>query len=127
MNRSGIGIAALASAVLFLMAGCDQIGVGVTPIGEIQQQSAAFEGKDVTIRGISGQAIKIPLVDTKYYRLKDATGEMAILTNAAVPADGEEVIVRGRVENALIVDGRGMGMVVREQERKSAWMKTSSK
>ena len=127
MNRSVIGIGVLAAAAALWLAGCDQIGVGITPIGDIAQQSAAFEGKEVTIRGTSSQAIKIPLVDTKYYRLKDASGDIAILTNAAAPADGEELIVRGRVENALIVDGRGMGLIVREQERKSAWMKTSAK
>lgn len=127
MNHSRIGLGIVAGVAMLCVLGCDQAGIGVTPIGDIKNQSAAFEGKEVTLRGTSSQALKIPLVDTKYYRLKDATGEMAILTNATAPADGEEVIVRGLVENALIVDGRGMGMIVREKERKSAWLKSSSR
>jgi len=105
------------------LAGCDQFGLGLTAIGDIQSASASFEGKDVVVRGVARQAVKIPLVDTKIYRLKDDSGEIMVWSNAATPADGEELIVRGRVDNALILDGRGFGLALREQERKSVWFK----
>ncbi|OQA33691.1 MAG: hypothetical protein BWY57_01034 [Betaproteobacteria bacterium ADurb.Bin341] len=106
-----------------LLAGCDQFGLGLTSIGDIESASAAYEGKEVTVRGVSSQAVKIPFVGTRMYRLKDASGEIVVWSNAPTPPEGEELIVRGLVENALIVDGRGFGLALREQERKSVWFK----
>lgn len=114
---------AIMLAGLLLLAGCDQFGVGLTPVGDIKKASAGFEGKDVTVRGTASQAMKIPLIDARLYHLKDASGEIMVWTSAALPAEGEEVIVRGRVENAMILDGRGYGITFREQERKAVWIK----
>jgi hypothetical protein len=40
-----------------------------------------------------------------------------------MPPEGEEVIVRGRVENLIIFSGQNYGLVLKEIERKPAGMK----
>lgn len=99
---------------LFL-AGCGQ---SVLPIGDIAKTPAAFEGREVTLRGSASQMLKLPFADAKGYRLRDASGEIAVWTTAAMPADGEELLVRGRVESAMIVGGESFGLAVQEIERR---------
>lgn len=123
MKQGNRGLCTILCLLTLSLSGCDQFGVGLTPIGDIQSASTSFEGKDVVVRGVVRQAVKIPLVDTKIYRLKDDSGDIMVWSTATTPAEGEELIVRGRVDNALILDGRGFGLALREQERKSVWFK----
>lgn len=123
MKQGNRGLCTILCLLTLSLLGCDQFGVGLTPIGDIQKAGTSFEGKDVVVRGVVRQTVKIPLVDTKIYRLKDDSGDIMVWSTAATPAEGEELIVRGRVDNALILDGRGFGLALREQERKSVWFK----
>lgn len=103
-----------------LLVGC---GPEVLPIGEITKAPAAFEGREVKLRGTASQMLKLPFADAKGYRLRDASGEIAVWTAGAMPADGEELIVRGRVESAMILGGESFGLAVQEIERQPPGIK----
>lgn len=109
--------AVLAIGLSCALSGCDS-SLGVEKIGEITAQAASFEGREVKLRGTAGQLLKIPLTDAKGYRLKDATGEIVVWTSGDLPKEGEEVVVRGKVENLVIIAGQSYGLVVREVERR---------
>ena len=98
-----------------LLAGCGQ---GVSPIGDITQAPASFEGREVTVRGTASQVLKLPLTDAKSYRLKDATGEIAVWTTGTMPGEGEQLVVRGRIESAVILAGESYGLALKEIERR---------
>jgi hypothetical protein len=105
-------------ALCLALAGCDRLGIGVTPIGDITKDPAAFEGKDVTLRGEIAESNKIPLLNVTVYAIKDATGQIWVTTTLDRPAVGETVTVRGKIENAAILGGRGFGVTVAERERR---------
>lgn len=114
--------AALIFLVAAVLAGCDA-GAGAMPIGEITQNASTLEGREVKLRGTASQLVKLPFADTKGYKLKDATGEIVIWTSGTMPGEGEEVVVRGRVENIAIVSGQSLGLTLKEIERRPPGMR----
>jgi len=109
---------AFASLLLAAMlAGCDA-GSGASPIGDIAKNPNSFEGREVKIHGTASQMLKLPFADTKSYQLKDASGEIVVWTTAAMPADGEELVVRGKIENIAIISGQSLGLSLKETERR---------
>lgn len=111
--------AVLALCLSLSLPGCDT-SFGVTRIGDITAQAPSFEGKEVKLRGTASQLVKIPFTDAKGYTLKDASGEITVWTSGEMPKEGEEVVVRGRVENLVILAGQSFGLVVKEKERRPA-------
>lgn len=118
MSRTGI-ILAVAIALSVGLAGCER----AVKIGEVVQQAASFEGREVKLQGTTSQAIKIPLVEAKAYHLKDATGEVLVWAANDLPKEGEEVVVRGKVESVAIIAGQSFGLAVREIERRPPGVK----
>lgn len=111
---------ALAAALALGVGGCDWLGLGYTPVGDITRDPVAFEGKEVKLRGTAHPVLKLPFAEAKGFRLEDATGEVLVWTSGNLPKEGQEVALRGRVESALIVGGESFGLAVTEKERLSA-------
>ncbi len=106
----------LAVAGALLLAACDA-GQGALPIGEITKGGASFEGREVKIKGRTNQQITLPFTDSKGYNVKDASGEIVVWTKGPLPADGEEVVVRGRVESVAVIVGQSYGLSLKEIQR----------
>jgi hypothetical protein len=106
----------LAMAGAFLLAACDA-GQGAIPIGEITKAGASFEGREVKIKGRTSQQIRLPFTDSKGYSVKDGSGEIVVWTTAQLPADGEEVVVRGRAESVAVIVGQSYGLSLKEIQR----------
>ena len=117
-KRSRLRLALVGLALAVAIVGCDRLGIGVTPIGDIQKNAAAFQGKDVILRGQVIESSKIPLLNVTIYSLRDDTGQITVTTSQDRPLVGRTVTVHGRVENAAIVGGRGFGVTVAEHERR---------
>ena len=113
-----VRIAPAALAVLLLLGGCDRLGIGVTPIGDIKNNPAAFQGEDVTLRGKVTRSNKIPLLNVTLYEIQDDTARIWVTTTLDQPPAGETVTVRGKVENAAILGGKGFGVTVAERSRR---------
>jgi hypothetical protein len=111
---------AFASSVLclaLLLTGCDKLGVGVTPIGEIMKNPSSFEGREVTLRGTVVESNKIPFVNVTVFSLKDDTGQITVTTSMDLPPRGKKITVKGKVENVAILAGKSFGVTVAERER----------
>lgn len=90
---------------------------GITAIHEINASPANFDGKEVTLRGITKDPTRIPVIDLKAYVLEDNTGEIIILTGSDLPEMGIEITVRVRIENLAIIKGEALGTTVVELQR----------
>jgi hypothetical protein len=106
----------LAVLPLILVAGCDRLKPA-TPIKEVLAAPAGFEGREIRLKGKVKEITKIPLIELKVYTLADDTGEIAVTTDGALPAQGVEVRLTGRVESAAIIGGQSLGLRVREIQR----------
>jgi len=108
--------AAMAIALL-LLAGCDALPFGYTPIRDITAAPATFEGKEVKLKGKVSSITKLPLLGVNAYTLRDDTGEISIATLGAVPAVNDQVALRGTVKSAAIIGGQVLGLRVEEIRR----------
>lgn len=69
-----------------------EFALTTTPIGEMVTDPRDFENKEVTVSGIVTSSFSLGL---KYYTIKDETGSIYVLTDKAVPKEGELVKVTG--------------------------------
>ena len=90
---------------------------GITPIHEINTAPANFDGKEVTLKGVTKDPTRIPVIDIKAYVLEDDTGEVIILTDSDLPAMGIEITVRVRIDSLAIIKGEALGTTVVELQR----------
>jgi hypothetical protein len=108
-----LGLVLLAS----VLAGCDALGLGFTPIKDIVASPAQFEGREVKVAGVVSSVTKVPFVEVKAYTLRADGAELLVTTEGTPPALGEKVSVRGKVENTAIVSGRSLGLRLVEIKR----------
>ncbi|MGC8763334.1 MAG: hypothetical protein ACP5VN_06850 [Acidobacteriota bacterium] len=106
--------APLPALLLALILGACSCALAPVPIGKITKNPERFENRMVTVRGQVLSATKLPFLEEGFYVLKDATGEITVVTRGALPAEGKTRIVRGRVETTFKVMGKALGVVVRE-------------
>ncbi|MBM4441968.1 MAG: hypothetical protein FJ027_16250 [Candidatus Rokubacteria bacterium] len=77
-----------------------------TEIAEIVAAPAAYDRREVVIRGTVGATIRLPPVGPAWardvprrgYVVDDGTAKIIVVTDGAVPTTGESVRVRGTVE-----------------------------
>jgi hypothetical protein len=89
-------------------------GLFSTPIGKILADPRAYAGKTVTV---SGEVTQIfGLVFIKYFRVRDETGEIVIVTDKPLPRVGTKIRVKGTVREAFSVGDQQL-MVIVEQSK----------
>src|SRR5919109_2561362 len=103
-------LAALVGALL-LLAGC----AGVTPIGELLNNSAKYDGKTVRVEGeVRESAGGLGL---GAYQVRDDTGTLPIVSEeAGAPRSGAKVRVEGVFEALFTLGSRSLA-VLRERSR----------
>lgn len=101
------------AGALLLTVGC----AGVTPIGELLDNPARYDGKTVRVQGeVKESAGGLGL---GAYQVRDNTGTLTVVSeHAGPPRSGSKVGVRGRFE-ALITLGTKSLAVLREESRDS--------
>ena len=83
-----------------------------TKIGDIQKEPGRWDGRTVTVAGkVTGTH---NLLVVKYYQVDDGTGEIAVVTNSALPKEGDHVRVKGRVEQAFALGTAHVVVIVEE-------------
>ncbi len=103
--------AALALAA-WLIIGSACTGLFTTRIGDILQHPRDYDGKIVTVAGTAREVTSIgPL---RSFVVKDETGSIRVLTERAVPREGEAVKVRGTVQQSFVIFGESL-IVIREE------------
>ncbi len=103
--RSRLIVLGLAAA---LIAACSTLFAN--KIGDILKSPGAYEGKDVTIAGKVTATHNLVVV--KYYQVDDGSGEIAVVTDNALPKEGDKVRVRGRVNQAFAVGSSRLVVIV---------------
>src|SRR5262245_35584173 len=90
----------LVAAAVVLLAGC----AGITPIGDLLQNSSKYNGKTVRIKGEVGESAG--LLGKGAYQVKDNTGTLTVIaeTGAPPPPKGATTGVKG-VFQALLTIG----------------------
>jgi hypothetical protein len=101
----------LSAAILFALAGC----ASVTPIGELLDNSARYDGQTVRIEGEvreSGGGFGLGA-----YQVKDETGTLTVLSEkSGPPRTGAKIGVKGRFEALLTLGSKSLA-VLREESR----------
>ena len=103
----GLIVMALAAITI---AGC---ALGYTRVRDIMAAPDGFVGKEVRLQGTVGKAIDPPRPQT--YMLRDASGEIMVVTRGELPAQDSEVALRG-VVRSTVVRGARWSLDVRVEE-----------
>ena len=104
---------ALSCCVMLVLAAC---GGSTTPISEILKNPRAFEGKQVTV---DGDVVEVfGLVVLKYFVVKDAGGEIAVVTERSLPKKGERATVTGKVREAFAIGDRQLIVIMEDAEKR---------
>lgn len=84
-----------------------------TPISEIQGHPRNWVGKEVLITGQVTETFSV--IVHKQFVLKDATGEITVVTSKPLPQKGEQLSIQGVVQEGLSF-GSETKTIVREKE-----------
>ena len=102
--------AAVLAVLLLLGASCSRFFS--TPIKDILDNPAAYEGKVVKVEGSVVDSANLLIV--KYYHLEDATGRIVVVARRAVPLRGARVTVRGTVHQAFALGDQNLTVIFEE-------------
>lgn len=88
------------------------IGVNVTPIRELKPES---DKATVYIQGKVNSSV--PLVKQHVYEINDSTGKIWVLTKQTGWKEGEEVVVKGKINyQSIPLAGKEFGEIYLEEE-----------
>lgn len=99
-----------AVGVVLLGNGC----ASVTPIGDLLNNPARYDGKTVTVEGEVREAAGG--FGFGAYQVRDNTGTIPIMSQASPPRSGTRIEVKGRFESVFTIGTRSLA-VLREVSR----------
>lgn len=70
-----------------------------TAIGDILKNPRDYEGKSLTIEGNVTDSMSFLIV--KYYKVRDNTGEITVITERFLPSVGTKIRVTGNINSAF--------------------------
>src|SRR3954465_8295800 len=86
-------------------------------IADLQRHPARYQDRTVNVSGTVTSSWGVPLVPFRFYKVNDGTGEVTVLSQGSrMPAKGERVRVKGRVEQVAQLGGRPLGLHLRERD-----------
>jgi hypothetical protein len=102
--------------VLALMSGACAISLRNPDIADLQRHPGRYQDRTVSVSGVVTTSWGLPLVPFRFYKVSDGTGEVTVLSQGLrMPAAGEHVRVKGRVNDVAILGGRPLGLHLREE------------
>ena len=107
--------------VLLIVAGVTGAcaSMGSASISEIRANPSHYEHRTVTVNGVVTTAWGIPLVPYRMYRVSDGQSDILVVSDGRrTPARGARVRVSGRVEDVAVLNGRSVGLHLREKSLK---------
>jgi hypothetical protein len=105
MTRLGTAV-----CVLTLLSGC----ASVTPIGNLLNNPAHYEGKSVSIKGEVQEAAGG--FGLGAFQVRDKTGTIPVVSSASPPRTGAEIGVKGKFQSVFTIGTRSLA-VIREESR----------
>jgi hypothetical protein len=90
---------------------------GITFIGKILKDPKVYEGKMITIKGKVTERVSFMVM--KYFKLKDRTGEIMVITEKPLPSVGAKITVKGMVHDAFSLGGEQILVFIEKDGRNS--------
>ena len=85
-------------------------------ISELLHHPARYQDHTVSVSGTVTDSWGLPLVPFRMYKVDDGTGEVTVLSQGTrMPARGERVRVKGRVNEVAVFGGQAIGLHLREE------------
>ena len=88
---------------------------GITFIGKILKDPKIYTGKVITIKGTVTERVSFMVM--KYFKLKDRTGEIMVITENSLPSVGEKIRVNGTVHDAFSLGGEKVLVFIEKDGR----------
>src|SRR5438270_9888211 len=84
-------------------------------IAELQRHPGRYQDRTVSISGVVTSSWGVPMVPFRLYKVDDGTGEVTVVSQSTrMPARGERVRVKGRVDDVAVLGGRALGLHLKE-------------
>ena len=112
MQRIIVGIIALAilgGGIFYYFTKIDH-----TPIANILKNPREYDGKQLAIAGFVTD--KTSLVFMKYFKVKDTSGEIIVITKRSLPEVGTNVRVKGIIEEAFSIGSEQLLVFIEKPE-----------
>jgi hypothetical protein len=97
---------------VFALSGCFSVS-----ISDIKDNPQKYSGKQVLIKGEVTETLSVPFLQEGMYQINDGTGKIWVISQARVPARGEDVTVKGEVKTGFTVADRTFGTVIAEEDK----------
>ena len=111
-----VGLYALIAALVTISSAC-ALSMRTPTIAELSRHPGRYQDHTVSINGVVTSSWGIPLLPFRLYKVDDGTGEVTVLSqNSRMPARGERVRVKGRVNDVAVLGGRPLGLHLREED-----------
>jgi hypothetical protein len=102
-----------AAALGLALQGC---ALRTSTIAEIRQHPGRYDDRSVNVSGVVTNSWGLPLVPFRLYKVDDGTGEVTVVSQGGrLPAKGERVRVKGRVDEVAVLGGQALGLHLREE------------
>jgi hypothetical protein len=110
-------LGSIAAAGLALTLGGCALSLRNPDISELQRHPGRYQDRTVSVSGVVTNSWGVPLVPFRFYKVDDGTGEVTVLSQSSrMPARGERVRVKGRVQDVAMLGGRAVGLHIREDD-----------
>ena len=107
---------ALAVALGITLSGC-ALSLRNPDIADLRRHPGRYQDRTVSVSGVVTSSWGLPLMPFRFYKVDDGTGEVTVLSQGSrLPATGERVRVKGRVNDVAVFGGRAVGLHIREQD-----------
>lgn len=107
---------ALAALLAAITSGC-ALSLRNPSIADLNNYPGRYQDRSVSIDGTVTSSWGIPLVPFRFYKVDDGTGEVTVLSQSSrMPAMGEHVKVKGRVNEVAVLGGKPFGLHLREEK-----------
>ena len=103
-------------ALAVVLSGC-AVSLRNPNIADLQRQPGRYQDRTVSVSGVVTTSWGIPLLPFRLYKVDDGTGEVTVVSESSrMPAVGEHVRVKGRVQELAVLGGRPLGLHLREED-----------
>src|SRR5216683_2313279 len=107
---------ALVAAIAAVTSAC-AMSLRNPSIADLRQHPGRYQDQTVSVNGVVTSSWGLPLLPFRFYKVDDGTGEVTVLSEGRrMPATGERVRVKGRVEEVAMLGGRPLGLHLRERD-----------
>src|SRR5213592_859919 len=97
----------ISAGVLAITLGGCAVSLRNPDISELQRHPGRYQDRVVSVSGVVTSSWGLPMVPFRLYKVDDGTGEVTVLSQSTrMPAKGERVRVRGRVDDVAMFGGR---------------------